>query len=262
MFGLHVYLLVNLVARCFAQEVFPNTMGSGKGSSAETIKRAFRTVFFMVIMVISLLVSSAPLLVSIVDVVAPCILLSTFACCSSCFTLNHDWAAYSFRTSLMDIPLLSLIRSLAIFCVYSVCGIPSLTYGPYLCATAICGATSAIVLVVKACVFTVYDRGVFHMKHASIATLHMKHTWGIFLLFSCSMALALGHIMVAYKVKCQAQRKMHLYRLDPEAVNGLNALLYTRVNERYRRLPIEGGWDDSPTQKDLTLKFLVNQGKA
>lgn len=214
----------------------------------------------MVTMVVSLLVSSAPLLVSIVDVITPCILLSTFACCSSCFRLNRDWVAYSFRTSLMDIPLLSLIRSLAIFCVYSVCGIPSLTYGPYLSATAICGAASAIVLVVKACVFAGHGLGAFHMKSVSMDALHLKHSWGIFSLFSCSMALALGHIMVAYKVKCQAQRKMHLYRWDPEAVNVLNAFLYTRVNERYRRLVMEGGWED--TQKDLSLKFLANQGKV
>eukprot|EP00250_Pteridium_aquilinum_P010147 c19178_g1_i1 orf=513-1226(-) len=236
-------------------------MGSGKGSRVEPFKRAFRTMLFMVIMVASLLVSSLPLLISLVDVIAPCVLLSTFTCCSSCFKLHRDWAAYNFRTSLMDIPLLSLIRSLAIFCVYSVCGIPNLTYGLYLSAAGIWGVISAILLVVKACVFANYDVGVLHVKDAPLHMKHIKNAWGICLLFSCSMALALAHIMVAYKVKCQAQRKMHLYRLDPEAVNGLNAFMQIRVNEKHRRLLIEDGWDSSPTQKDLALKFLVNSAK-
>ncbi|MCO5595234.1 hypothetical protein L7F22_049273 [Adiantum nelumboides] len=239
-------------------------MGSGKGSRAEYIRRAFRTVLFMVIMVASLLASSLPLLVSLVDVVAPCLLLSFFTCCNSCFKLHHDWAAYSFRTSLMDIPFLSLIRSLAIFCIYSICGIPNLTYGLYVSAAGICGGLSAILLVVKACVFANYDVGVLHIKHAALSPLHIKHlrnAWGVCLLFSCSMALALAHIMVAYKVKCQQLRKMHVYRLDPEAVIGLNTFLQIHANEKHRRLLIEDGWDGSPTQKDLMLKFVSNVGK-
>lgn len=139
------------------------------------------------------------------------------------------------------------------------CGIPSLTYGFYLIAAGISGAVSAILLLAKACVFANYDVGVSHAKHASAPSLHMKHmknACGLYLLFSCSMAMALAHIMVAYKVKCQAQRKMHLYRLDPEAVNGL---LHLRANEKHRRLLVDEG---SPTQKELILKFLANSGKS
>lgn len=189
-------------------------------------------MLFMVIMVVSLLVSCAPLLISIVDVVVPCVLLSTFACCTSCFGLYGDWTTYNVRTSIVDIPLLSLIRSLAIFCVYSVCGVPSLTYGPYFSATAICGFVSAFVLILKTCIFFHHEVGILHMKHASADAFHTRQAWVIASLFSCSMALALGHIIVAYKVKCQAQRKMHLHRLDPEAVYGLNAFLYHTYKAR------------------------------
>lgn len=143
--------------------------------------------------------------------------------------------------------------------VYSVCGIPSLTYGFYLIAAGISGAVSAILLLGKACVFANYDVGVSHAKHAYAPSRHMNHmknAWGLYLLFSCSMAMSLAHIMVAYKVKCQAQRKMHLYRLDPEAVNGL---LHLRANEKHRRLLVDEG---SPTQKELILKFLANSGKS
>lgn len=143
--------------------------------------------------------------------------------------------------------------------VYSVCGIPSLTYGLYVVAACVSGAASAIFLVVKACVFTRYHGGVLIVKHDSAPSFHMKHIkneWGLCLLFSCSMALALAHIMVAYKVKCQAQRKMHLHRLDPEAMNGI---LHIRINDKHRRLLVDEG---SPTQKELLLKFLANSGKS
>ncbi|MCO5549117.1 hypothetical protein L7F22_002583 [Adiantum nelumboides] len=194
-------------------------MGCGKGSKAEAVKRAMKTVFFMMFMLASLLISCVPLLISIVDVALPCILLSTFTCCNSCFS---GWAAYNIGTSVADIPLLSLIRSLAIFCVYTLCGVPSLTYEPYFSATAICGGVSAFMLVLKTCIFFHHqDIGILQVKRASVNALHMKQSGLVVSLFSCSLVLALVHIVVAYKVKCQAQRKMHIHRIDPEAVYGL-----------------------------------------
>lgn len=205
-------------------------MGSGRGFSnnMESIQRAFRTVFFVIMLVGSLLISSATLLVSIVDVLAPCIILSTLADrCRSCFGLTHGWSSYSFRTSLLDIPLLSLLRSLAIFCVYSICSVPSLTsYGPYLGTTGVCAVITGIVLIVKACIFADYD--LRHAQTPGFLPLPLGRAWAMLLLYLCSMFFAIGHIMVAYKVRCQARRKMHLYRLDQEAVSGLNTLLYVR----------------------------------
>ncbi|KAI5066412.1 hypothetical protein GOP47_0019036 [Adiantum capillus-veneris] len=77
------------------------------------------------------------------------------------------WAAYNISTSVVDIPLLSLIRSLAIFCVYSLCGVPSLTYGPYLSATAICGGVSAFMLILKTCIF-------FHHQDVGVLQLLIR----------------------------------------------------------------------------------------
>ncbi|KAH7292812.1 hypothetical protein KP509_28G000100 [Ceratopteris richardii] len=160
-------------------------MGPGKGGRAtEAAKRAFKTMFFMLFMLASLLVSCAPLLISVVDIAMPCILLSAFACCNSCF---RGWTSYNLGSSVADIPLLSLIRSLAIL------------------------------------------YGFIHTRHVSaVEALPVKKQAGLIIcLFACSMALALGHIAVAIKVKSQAQRKMHIHRLDPEAVYGLNTFLYT-----------------------------------
>jgi hypothetical protein len=96
-------------------------MGAGRGGGRggggmETAKRAYRTLFFVIFMLGSLLISSMPLLVSIADIAIPCTLLSTFTCCESCFSFRIDWSSYSFRSSLVDIPFVSLVRSVAAIC--------------------------------------------------------------------------------------------------------------------------------------------------
>jgi hypothetical protein len=93
-------------------------MGAGRGGGrgrggVETAKRAYRTLFFIIFMLGSLLISLMPLLVSIADITIPCTLLSTFTCCESCFSFRIDWSSYSFRSSLVDIPFVSLVRSVA-----------------------------------------------------------------------------------------------------------------------------------------------------
>jgi hypothetical protein len=64
----------------------------------------------------SFLISSMPLLVSIADIAIPCTLLSTFTCCESCFSFRIDWSSYNFRSSLVDIPFVSLVRSVVAIC--------------------------------------------------------------------------------------------------------------------------------------------------
>jgi hypothetical protein len=87
--------------------------GGGRGGGSKSVKRAWRTLFFMILMLGSLLVSSIPLLVTVADISVPWIVLSTFTCCKSCFSSRVDWSSYSFRSSLVDIPLISFVRSLA-----------------------------------------------------------------------------------------------------------------------------------------------------
>jgi hypothetical protein len=93
------------------------------------VKRACRTLFFMILMLASLLVSSVPLLVAIADIAIPCTVLSTFTCCESCLSFRIDWSTYSFRSSLVDIPLISVIRSVAAICKgLSSCILPPLPH--------------------------------------------------------------------------------------------------------------------------------------
>lgn len=83
----------------------------------EKLWRFIRTVYFMVVMVASLLVLSLPVLVAIGDVLVPCVLISSFTCVN-CYSFKEHLSRYSFRTSLTDIPVVSIVRSLIITCMY------------------------------------------------------------------------------------------------------------------------------------------------
>lgn len=84
----------------------------------EKARRCVRTVFFMVAMFMSLLVSSLPVLVAIVDVLVPTFLLSSFTCLT-CYGFKEHLTRYAFKSSLTDIPLVSLIRSFLVICKLS-----------------------------------------------------------------------------------------------------------------------------------------------
>ncbi|XP_059074095.1 uncharacterized protein LOC131069121 isoform X4 [Cryptomeria japonica] len=112
-------------------------------SCLQKMQRAALTVFIMFVMVGSLIFCSAPVVVCILDVVLPYALLSSFRYCSCGFKV--DWTTYNFGFSLVDIPFISLLRSMSI--------------------------------------------------------------------------LSLGHIVVAYRIRCKVWRKMLLFhQLDPEVV--------------------------------------------
>lgn len=65
---------------------------------------------------VSLLVSSLPVLVAIGDVLVPCVLVSSFTCVR-CYGFKEHLNRYAFKSSLTDIPLVSVIRSLIITCM-------------------------------------------------------------------------------------------------------------------------------------------------
>lgn len=83
----------------------------------DKVKRCVRTVIFMVAMVASLLVSSMPVLVAIGDVLVQCVLVSSFTCLS-CYGVKEHLHRYAFKSSLTDIPLVSVVRSLIIICTF------------------------------------------------------------------------------------------------------------------------------------------------
>ncbi|KAJ1433870.1 Alpha/Beta hydrolase fold [Sesbania bispinosa] len=202
------------------------------GQCFEKLRRCVRTVFFVAALVASLLVSSLPVLVAVVDVLVPCVLISSFTCVR-CYTFKEHLRRYDFKSSLTDIPLVSVIRSLIIICVYSICNGPALSHGPYLGTVTLSSFVSIVVLSVKACVFTVNS----HIEAEASASLtrkllHLKKSWGMPVLFLSSVVFALGHVVVAYRTSCRARRKLMFHRVDPEAV-----LSCKNVFSGYQKVP-------------------------
>ncbi|XP_027332978.1 uncharacterized protein LOC113847878 isoform X1 [Abrus precatorius] len=195
-------------------------MGFSKEEKSKRILRGVKTLFFLITMVMSLLLFSAPVLLVIADALVPSALLSALYSPSSLSlqTLFSHFENYDFRYSLIDIPLLSIIRSLVIFCVYSFCDGPRLSRGPYLGITTVCSVMSLIFVSLKA----VYVFSFTSVDGASQIAL-----------FVCSCALAVGHIVVAYRTSCRERRKLLVYKIDIEAVRVFILLFY--VTTQYRK---------------------------
>ncbi|XP_072992685.1 uncharacterized protein [Typha latifolia] len=190
---------------------------AGKGNM-ERILRGVRTVFFVVTMVASLLVLSAPVLVAVGDVVVSMALASRFACVR-CYGVRGHVARYGFKTSLMDVPLISILRSLIVTCVYTLCDGPGISCGPYLGTATLCSLASVVVLSIKVCVFTpISEFGTENPPSLASQKLHLKKSWGMPVLFLSSLVFALGHIVVAYRASCKARKKLLYHRVDPESV--------------------------------------------
>lgn len=85
-------------------------------AGCERLRRCLRTLFFMLAMMASLLVQCLPLLVAIGDVLVPCALVSSFTCVR-CYGFKQHLKRYAFKSSLIDIPLVSVLRSLLITCM-------------------------------------------------------------------------------------------------------------------------------------------------
>ncbi|MBA0787561.1 hypothetical protein Gotri_026323, partial [Gossypium trilobum] len=215
-------------------------MGFSKEEKSRRILRGFKTVFFLVTMVISFLVFSAPVFLVIADTILPSALLSASLSPPSLQTLYSHFANYDFRNSLIDIPLISIIRSAIIICkctppaqklsssssssfyfsgelnfcvigfkfggvgVYSFCDGPKLSRGPYLGTTMICCVSSLMFVSVKASYASGWSSG---REGSAMETA----------LFICSLALAIAHIIVAYRTSCRERRKLLVYKIDIEA---------------------------------------------
>ncbi|KEH28729.1 putative haloalkane dehalogenase [Medicago truncatula] len=194
-------------------------MAKGGQCLLEKLWRCIRTVFFVVALVVSLIVTSLPVVVAVVDVLVPCVLISNFTCVN-CYSFKQLLRRYSFKSSLMDIPLVSVLRSFIIICVYSICDGPALSHGPYLGTVTLCSFSSIILLSVKACLFTVNSQIEAEASLASLKRqrLHLKKSWGMPVLFLSSVVFALGHTVVAYRTSCRARRKFLFHRIDPESV--------------------------------------------
>ncbi|KAH6756609.1 alpha/beta-Hydrolases superfamily protein [Perilla frutescens var. hirtella] len=198
----------------------------------QKLRRSVRTAYFVVVMVASLLAVSLPLVVAISDAVLPCLLIPSFTCVG-CVSLRENLRRYAFRSSLMDIPVVSIIRSIIIMSAYSICDLQALSHGSYLGTVTFCSFISILLLSFKACVFTINSQ--FEQESSTSLSRkrpHLKKSWGMPVLFLSSVVFALGHIVVAYHTSCKARRKLMFHRVDLEAVLSCKMVFST-----YQKVP-------------------------
>lgn len=93
-------------------------MGFLKEDRRTRVLRWVKTLFFLISMLISLLLFSAPILIVIADTLLPSLLLSVSISPSylSVQTVSSYLSNYDFRYSLVDIPIISIVRSVIILC--------------------------------------------------------------------------------------------------------------------------------------------------
>ncbi|KAG9157391.1 hypothetical protein Leryth_026658 [Lithospermum erythrorhizon] len=187
------------------------------GGVVEKVKRFLRIIWFIVAMVASLLVISAPVLVAIGDVAVAYVVVSNFTCIR-CYSFKEHLGRYHFKSSLTDIPLVSLIRSFVITCVYLFCDASGLSRGPYFGTVMLSSIGSVLLLSVKACVFTFNSELEAEVSSFSKRKIHLKRSWGMPVLFLSSVVFALGHIVLAYRTSCRARRKLFFHRGETETV--------------------------------------------
>ncbi|KAK8629645.1 hypothetical protein V6N13_078478 [Hibiscus sabdariffa] len=161
---------------------------------------------------ISFLVVSAPVFLVLADAILPCALLSASLSPSylSVKTLRSYFENYDFRSSLIDIPIISVIRSAVIICVYSLCDGPKLSRGPYLGTTMVCSISSLVFVSLKAS-FVLSWRTPREEGYVNVTATEAA-------LFISSWALAIAHIIVAYRTSCRERRKLLVYKIDIEAL--------------------------------------------
>ncbi|KAI3887723.1 hypothetical protein MKW92_029655 [Papaver armeniacum] len=187
--------------------------------------RGVKTVFFLITMLASLLIISAPVLLIITDSLLPSALLSAASSFSSSSpsynysslsflqSLSSHLNNYDFRSSLVDIPLISIIRSAVIFCVYSICDGRTLSRGRYLIVTTLCSLLSLVFVSLKAS-YVFSGGALIRRSKLGFVSGAMEIA-----LFTCSLVLAIAHVIVAYRTSCRERRKFLIYNIDIEAVS-------------------------------------------
>ncbi|XP_048495590.1 uncharacterized protein LOC104903445 isoform X2 [Beta vulgaris subsp. vulgaris] len=183
-------------------------MGFVKEEKSKRVIRAIKTVFFLITLLISFLFFSAPVLLAVADTIVPCALLSVSSPFLSPQSLSYHFANYDFRYSLVDIPLISFLRSLVIICVYSCCDGPKLSRGPYLWVATICSVLSLVFVSLKAPFVFGGANGGDKGGYTRVTEVA---------LFLCSYILAVGHVFVAYRTSCRERKKLLVYKIDIEA---------------------------------------------
>ncbi|KAH0448808.1 hypothetical protein IEQ34_022608 [Dendrobium chrysotoxum] len=167
--------------------------------------RWVKTIFFVANMLASLFfVCAPPLLVVFLDLLIPSVLLAAAAGGPGAPMLSAQLRSYRFGASFVDLPLLSAARSLLL-----------LGKGPYLGLATVCAVVSAGYVMLKA--ITMFGaEAATGRRH--ILSFGEKEGPAVEALFLSSFALAMAHLVAAYRTSCRERRKLLVYKIDIEAL--------------------------------------------
>ncbi|KAG0497065.1 hypothetical protein HPP92_001756 [Vanilla planifolia] len=176
--------------------------------------RAAKALFFVANMLASLLLDCAPpLLVVVIDLLLPCALFA--AAGGKGPALASEIRNYRFRGSLVDLPLVSAARSIFILCLYLCFS----GRGPYLGLATLCASMSAGYVSLKA--IAMFGAASSPGKRR-LLSLVAKEGPAVEVLLLSSLALAVGHVVAAYRTSCRERRRLLVYKIDIEAVSAYN----------------------------------------
>lgn len=183
--------------------------------------RGAKILFFVTNMIVSLLVCAPPLFVVLLDLLLPSVLLAAvvgrpgFSPPDLCAQIR----SYRFGSSFVDLPVLSAARSLVLLCFY-LCWSGRV---PYFGLATICATLSAGYVSIKAI-------AMFGVESAPgrrhLLWFRENELPAVEVLFLSSLALAVAHVMAAYKTSCRERRKLLVYKIDIEAVSSYNSGFY------------------------------------
>ncbi|KAG6496309.1 uncharacterized protein LOC121992875 [Zingiber officinale] len=187
-----------------------------------------KTLFFLASMLASLLLDCAPpLLVVVLDLLFPAAVVSAAAADSplSAASMSRQLRSFSFRSSLVDLPIVSALRSLLILCAFLSCGG---SRGVYLCVASACSSASVVYVLLKVSSMSsaVADSSLPGVEPRRVLALAAgDDAAAVEMLFLASVAMAIAHVVAAYRTSCRERRKMLVYRIDVEAVKVKGGLI-------------------------------------
>ncbi|KAG0457055.1 hypothetical protein HPP92_022212 [Vanilla planifolia] len=200
--------------------------------------RGVKTLFFVANLLASLLlVCAPPLLVILLDVLVPSTLLvfvngPGFLARS----LTSHWKNFRLLASLVDLLLVSIARSLLILCEFQCFSDVLLLFevlpvkrfgfaagfylgchgrGPYVGVTIVCAIASVGYVSAKA-IYMFGTDSIWEQRH--LPSIGAKEGPAVEVLFLSSLALAMAHMVAAYRTNSRERRKLLVYKIDIEAV--------------------------------------------
>ncbi|KAJ3695236.1 hypothetical protein LUZ60_000613 [Juncus effusus] len=225
----------------------------------EKLRRGIRTAFFMLTMLASLLMASAPALVAMADVAVSVVLTSRLT------GVGHEGSrgirgqikGYGFRSSLIDIPVVSVVRSLIITCVYALSDGPCLSTGLYLPSVTLTALTSVLLLSIKTVLYSPPSSEIGpRPAPPSLPAQHHHHKIHkeMPVLFISCLVFALGHIVVAYRTSCRAKKKLLFHsRADVESVLAIKKIPRSPIPHSKSSIPYSKSDSESRRRASIIL---------